>query len=335
LSSATPAPGGVGEPHVALAIDVHEPRDAQEAVAPERQRIDEVVVDPAIDHVDLLLALRRAHEDVVVLDDQVAALDEHHAHLTSQERVLEVRGVRHARREDHHDRLLAEARRGVQQGIEQQGGVVLDRPDRVVLEELREYAIQGVAVLEHVGHAGRAAAVVLEHEVLAGSVPDDVGADHVREDLARRNDVQELALVLLARQDDLRRDDTVLEALLALIDVEDEEVQRRDPLDQPRLQPLPLARGNHAGHEVEREDPLRALLLAVHRERDALVHQRELLQALAPLDLALGERFQNRDEGLVVLARGPFLVEGFVESLLFRHPFHAAQNRRSRVGCRP
>jgi len=53
------------------------------------------------------------HEHVVVLDDQVTPFDEHHAHFARQEGVLEVGGVRHAGREDHHDRLLAETRRGV------------------------------------------------------------------------------------------------------------------------------------------------------------------------------------------------------------------------------
>src|SRR4029077_3648105 len=109
-----------------------------------------------------------------------------------------------------------------------------------------------------------------------------------REDLPRRDHVQELALVLLAREHDLGRNDPVLEALLALIDVEDEEVQGGDPLDEPGLQALPLARGDDAGHEVEREDALGALFLAVDRERDALVHERELLHALTRLDLTLG-----------------------------------------------
>jgi hypothetical protein len=110
--------GSIGERDVALAVDVQEAGHAQQAVAPKHQRIEEIIVDPAVDHVDLLLALGRPHEDVVVLDDEIASLDEHHAHLAGQEGVLEVGGVRHPRGENHHDRLLAQARRGVQQGLE-------------------------------------------------------------------------------------------------------------------------------------------------------------------------------------------------------------------------
>ena len=157
----------------------------------------------------------------------------------------------------------------------------------------------------------------------------------MREDLARRDDVQKLALVLLAREDELRGNDAVLEALLALIDVQDEEVQRRDPLDQPRLQALPLARRDHAGHEVEREDPLGALLFTVDGEGDALVHERELLETLAALDLALREGLEDGDERPVVLTRRPAPVERLVECLLFMHPFHAAQDSTLHPTPRP
>ncbi len=267
----------VGQRHVALAIDVHEAGHADEAVAPECQRVDEVVVDPAVDDVHLLPAPRRAHEDLVVLDDQVVPLDEEHAHLAGQEGVLEVGGVRHARREDDHDRVLGPLRCGVEQRVEEEVRVVLDGPHRVGGEELGEDAAQDVAVLEHVGDARWAAAVVLEDEVVAATVADEVGADDMGVDALGRDHAEQLALVLPAREHELGWDDAVLETLLALVDIEDEEVQRGDALNEAGLDPLPLAGGDDARHEVERKDPLGPLLLAVHREGDALVHQRELL----------------------------------------------------------
>ena len=129
----------------------------------------------------------------------------------------------------------------MQQGVEEQARVVLDRPHLIGGEELREHSIEQGAVLQDVGDAARHAAIILEDEVPSLAVADDVGADHVGEDPARRNHVQELALVFLAREHDLGRHDAVLEALLTLIYVEDEEVQGRDPLDQPGLQAFPLA----------------------------------------------------------------------------------------------
>ncbi len=58
-------------------------------------------------------------------------------------------------------------------------GIVANGPHRIGGEELGEDPVQEVAVLQHVGHAARAAAVVLEDEVLAAVVADEVGAHDV------------------------------------------------------------------------------------------------------------------------------------------------------------
>jgi hypothetical protein len=269
-----------------------------------------------------LAAARRAHEHVVVLDHEITALDEGDPHLAREERVLEEGGVVDPGREDHRHRVLAGTRRRVQQRVQQQVGIVLDRPHRVIAEELGEDAIEQVAILEHVGHAARTATVILEHEVLATVVSDDVGADHVSVDPARRQDVQQLALVLLAREDQRGRDDVVLEALLAGVDVGDEEVEGGDALDESGLELLPFARGEDARNEIEGKDALDAFLLTVDGEGDALVHERELLQPLAPVDLLVRERLQHAHERAVVRARRAVLVERLVKSLGIRHPFH-------------
>jgi len=49
------------------------------------RRIDEVVVDATVDHVDLARALRGAHVDELVLDEQVAAFDQFDAELVGQD----------------------------------------------------------------------------------------------------------------------------------------------------------------------------------------------------------------------------------------------------------
>ena len=164
----------------------------------EGERVEEVVVDAPVDHVDLALAVRPAHEDVIALDEEVAALDERHAHLAREEGVLEVGGVVDARAQHDHHRALARPRRHVEQAVEEERRVLLDRAHGVGGEELGEDAVEQRAVLEHVGHAARAAAVVLQHEILPRLAPDQIGAHHVGEDLARRDQPEQLALVLLA-----------------------------------------------------------------------------------------------------------------------------------------
>ena len=112
--------------------------------------------------------------------------------------MLEVGGVRHARREDDHHRLLGPLGCGVEERVEQEVRIVLDGPHRVGAEKLGEDAAQDVAVLEHVGDARRAAAVVLEDEVFAAAVADQIGADDVGVDALGRDHAEQLALVLLA-----------------------------------------------------------------------------------------------------------------------------------------
>ena len=83
----------VGKRDVACAVRVQQPRDAEMRVRPERQRIEKVVVDAAVDHVHALQPRGRPHVDDVVVDEEVAAFDERDAHLAREKRVLEVRGV--------------------------------------------------------------------------------------------------------------------------------------------------------------------------------------------------------------------------------------------------
>lgn len=59
-----------------------------------------------IDHVDALEAGGRAQVDAVVVDDEVASLDQLDAHLAREEGVLEVRRVVGARREDDRAHLV-------------------------------------------------------------------------------------------------------------------------------------------------------------------------------------------------------------------------------------
>ena len=83
----------IGQRHVAGAVGVEQPGHAEVRVGAERQRIEEVIVDPSIDDVDAPQPCGGPHVDDVVVDEEVAAFDKRHAHLAREERVLEVGGV--------------------------------------------------------------------------------------------------------------------------------------------------------------------------------------------------------------------------------------------------
>ena len=183
--------------------------------------------------------------------------------------MLEVGRVVDAGREHRHFRLLRPGRRHGAQVLEQQVRIVLDRPDRLGGEKLREQAHHHAPVLEHVRHARGHAQVVLEHVVGAFVGAHQVDPGDVGVNAAGHVDALHLAPVLRIGQHAFDRYDPRLEDVLLVVDVVQEEVQRLHPLLEAPLQDAPLARRNDPRHEVERDQPLRARVLAVDREGDA------------------------------------------------------------------
>ena len=313
MSSATPVPGRVRDRDVAGAVGVEEAGRAEHRLAPEDQRVEEVVVDPAVDHVHALQPARRAHEDDVLVADEVAPLHQLDPHLAREERVLVVGGVVHAGREQDDGEVAA--RRGgsdrVQDG-EQLLRVVVDPGDAVPLEELRERALHRGPVLEHVARPRGRAQVVLEHEVLALVVADHVDARHVRVDAAGRLDADHLAHEVARPEEQLARDLPVADDPLLAVDVVEEEVERAHPLDDAAREPVPLRARDHARDQVEREDPLDPLLLAVDREADPLVHERQLDRVPPLLELLEAEPAELLRERPVVRPRRSGRLEHLV-----------------------
>ena len=152
-----------GDHDVAGAGGVEQPGHAEHRVRPELHRVEEVVVDAAVDDVDLALALGGAHVDRVVAAEQVAALDQFHAHLAGQQRMLEVRRVVDTRGEHDDRRIGLVGGRRIAQRPQQVRRVVADRAHPVGGEQVREHPRHRAAVLHHVGHPRRRAQVVLEH----------------------------------------------------------------------------------------------------------------------------------------------------------------------------
>ena len=157
--------------------------------------------------------------------------------------MLEVGGIINARREQDDGGIagLPVRRRDVAEEIEQ----FLRRSDppgaRVVpAEKLREHALHHLPVFQHVGDAGGAAPVVLQHEVISLPVADQVGAADVDVDVLGHVEAHELGAEMLRALDDFLRDDPFLQDALVVIDVVQEHVQRRDALDEAALDMLPL-----------------------------------------------------------------------------------------------
>src|SRR5207253_1528616 len=92
----------VGDADVAGAGRVEDAGTAEHRLGPEVEGVEEVVVDPPVDDVNPVLALRAAHVDPVVAAHQVATLHQLDAHLAGEEGVLEVGRVVDAGGEHDH-----------------------------------------------------------------------------------------------------------------------------------------------------------------------------------------------------------------------------------------
>ena len=306
--------GGVDEGDVAGPVGVHDAGHAHERVGAKRERIEEVVVDPPVDHVDPLEAAGGPHEDDVVLHDEIGALHELDAHLPGEEAMLEVGRVVDARREHDDRRVAGGRRRDVLQHREELLGVVLHGADPLAGEELRKRPLHHLAVFEHVGDARRGAEVVFEDVHHAVATADEVGAGDVAPHALRRLEAGARPPEALARIDEPVGHDAVGDDQPAVVDVVDEEVQGPDPLLEAGLDAGPFTGLDHPRHDVEGPDLLGALLVAVDVEGDAHREQRLLGGPLPRGEIAVGKLGEAADD---VLGAGSRL-EGVVEELVVK-----------------
>ena len=274
---------GVGDRHVAGAGGVEQARAAEQRVAAEVHRVEELVVDPAVDHVHRLEALRRTHHHAAAAALEVTALDQLDAHGAGQQRVLEVGAVEDAGRE-HDDVGVGDTGRcGGAQGGEQLLRVAGDRADPVLGEGLGQGRGDRPAVGHHVGDTGGHAHVVLEHPELALVVADQVDAADVHAHAVGRLDAGGRAVEVRGGGDHPARDDAVLEHPAGVVDVVEELLQRVHPLLDAGLDLGPLVHLDDPGEDVERE----GALLAADVEGDALVEVARLQRLDPALQLGL------------------------------------------------
>ena len=193
------------------AIRGEEARDAEHRIRPKRERIEEVVVDAAVDHVHALRPVRRAHVD----ECRSARRDPgpRPARRPSAAPGTRARNTRELCAPGVSTATVGRSSPAGEQAVEigeQQVGIVLDRADALRREELREEPHHHLAVLEHVGHARRDAQVVLEDVELARARADEIDAGDVRVDAAGNVDSLHLGAILRVRQHALGRHDAGL-----------------------------------------------------------------------------------------------------------------------------
>jgi hypothetical protein len=215
-----------------------------------------------------------AHIDAVVLaDEEVAPLDQRHPHLAGEEDVLEIGRVVGARREQDDLRLAHVDRGDLVHRLMQARAVLVDVAQADVARQVREGAQHHVPVLDHVGDAGGRARIVLQHAELPVAAAHQIDAADMDVGIVRQIQTGHLRAVVLVLQDQLGRDDAVLEDLLLVINVAQEEVERLHPLPDAAVQHLPFRRPDQPRDDVEGQDAVDRLAFGIDREGDAEIEE--------------------------------------------------------------
>ena len=322
----------VGERDVAGPRRVDQPRAPEHRVGQEVHRVEELVVDPAVDHVHRLEALGGPHHHPAAAALEVATLDQLDAHGAREEGVLEVRAVVDTGRQ-HHDRRVGDAGgcRGPQCG-EQPLRVRRDGTDPVLRDGLGQRRGDRPAVGHDVGDAGRHPHVVLEHPELALVVADQVDPGDVHAHPVRGADVGRGAVVVGRRRDHLAGDHAVEEHLPGVVHVGQEQLERLHPLLDAAVDRGPGVHLDDPRQDVERERPL----LAADVEGDALVEVARL-QRLDPTDQVRGghrvERGAQPPVGRAqVLAVEHLVVRRSARAVALEHGVHVRTLQRPGLG---
>ena len=199
--------------------------------------------------------------------------------------MLVIGGIVDAGRQQHDGRLARRRRRRDRfQRRQEFVGIILDRRNAVAREQFRKQPQHDLAVLQHVGDAGRRARIVLEHVEGLGVDPHDVDAGDMDVDVVRHF----LAVHLRAKhrilEDQVFGDDVGLENFAAAIDVLDIGVDGLHALLEAAPHDLPFLGGDDARDDVERDQALLRLGVAIDRKGDADAAEQKLRLAPAVVE---------------------------------------------------
>ena len=201
----------------------------------------------------------------------------------------------------------------VLQCIEQPAAVVVHRPDRRELEQLRKSLLHELSVLQHVRHARRAAQIVLQHVVLAIAVAYQIGARDVAPNPARRGEPHALGTKTSRGRRHMLRQDAFAHHPTVMIQIVNQHVERGNSLPQPALQCSPLVAADDARYDVEGNNTLVPLRIAVHVERNAELHHGPVGRPLAADQVVRRNIADTLEERLAIRPRRAEGIEHFVK----------------------
>ena len=326
----------IGKRHIARQIGAHQPGHAQQRGGIEHQRIEEVVIHSAVDHVDTLRPARRAHVNDVLGDEQIAPFDQFDAELVGEERMLVICRIERSRRQQRDGRILAaDARRDRAQARQQFVGISLNWRDAMLGEQVRQQPHRYFAIFQHVGNARRRAGIVLQHIKIVAVDAHDVDAGDMHPDVVRRPAADHFRPVIRIAQDQVGRNQAFLQDRAGTVNVAQEHVERVDALGDASFKLVPFGARDQPWNNVERDEPLRRVLVAIDAEGDADAAKHELGLG-APGGEHVGRRLLEPALDVTVeRARSRLTAAHFIEKPDFRHQCSPPGRHISKMLARP
>ena len=243
---------GNGDP--ARAIHIHDARYTQRAVGVEIQRVQIVVIDPPIQHINWFIAARGAHRHPAINHPQIMPLDQFHAHFVGKERVFVIGRIVNAGGQHRDNRIFGGGTDG--KAAVQHLGVIADRLHPVAGEQFGKHLQHGFAVFQHIADTRRRAGVILQHIKLVLAGADQINADDMGIDPAGGGDANHLRQERGVFGNHLNGQATGADDFLPVIDVMQKRIDRPDPLFDALGQPRPFASRNDARDDIKRDQPL-------------------------------------------------------------------------------
>jgi hypothetical protein len=260
----------VGHQHVAGANRLQQAGHAERGIGAQLQRVEELVVQPLDEAVHRAQALQRLEVQALVAHREVAALDQRHAEIPREVRVLEVGLVVRAGREEGdvgRNAGRAHALQAVHHGAV--GGGQALHVQR--LEGLRKLPRDGQAVLQQVAQArGRLGALRHHPPVAVGAAREVEGRD-VQPGVARRLHAVQRAQVARMAAHQRRRQEAFAQQLLRAVHVGHHAVEHAHALQHAGLDLAPALGRDDQREQVERPGALRAVGVGVDVVGDAVV----------------------------------------------------------------
>ena len=254
--------------HLAVAHRLHQPGHAEPRARIELQRIGEIGVEPAQQHLGTLEAGNGADENAVVARREVRALDQQEAEIAGEVGVLEI-GLVHRSRRQHADAGIVLAAKACEfrlQGLEERRVAV----DMQVAVDVRNALPERQPVFEGEAGARRRLGAVAEHPPAAVGAARDVRGIKTQMRTAGRRHAHQRPQEFRAAGHERARQPVFTEQVAGAIDIGDHRLDQAGAFGKRRLQALPFVGRDDQRNGRQRPAALDAGLVLV----DAIKHAR-------------------------------------------------------------